>query len=94
MQNFGRSLDGVEDPHTSNTTRHDLHEMLMIALLCMICGSQTCTDMELFVRSKEVFLRRFMKLAHCIPSHDAFSSLFRVLDPECLQRALVCLASD
>ncbi|MCY4190775.1 MAG: transposase family protein, partial [Rhodospirillaceae bacterium] len=58
-------------------------EMLMIALLCMICGSQTCTDMELFVRSKEVFLRRFMKLAHCIPSHDAFSSLFRVLDPEC-----------
>jgi len=51
----------------------------MIALLCMICGGQTCTDMELFGRSKEAFLRRFMKLAHGIPSHDAFSSLFRVL---------------
>lgn len=94
MQDFGRIFDGVEDPRTSNATRHDLHEMLMIALLCMICGGQTCTDMELFGRSKEAFLRRFMKLEHGIPSHDAFSSLFRVLDPECLQRVLVRLASD
>ena len=53
MQDFGRIFDGVEDPRTSNATRHDLHEMLMIALLCMICGGQTCTDMELFGRSKE-----------------------------------------
>jgi len=79
MQDFARIFDGVEDPRTSNATRHDLHEMPMIALLCMICGGQTCTDMELFGRSKEAFLRRFMKLAHGIPSHDAFSSLFRVL---------------
>jgi len=79
MQAFARIFDGVEDPRTSNATRHDLHEMPMIALLCMICGGQTCTDMELFGRSKEAFLRRFMKLAHGIPSHDAFSSLFRVL---------------
>ena len=94
MQDFGRILDGVEDPRTSNATRHDLHDMLMIALLCMICGGQTCTDMELFRRSKEAFLRRSMKRGHGIPSHDAFSSLFRVLDPECLQRVLVRLASD
>jgi len=88
MQDFGRIFDGVEDLRTSNATRHDLHEMLMITLLCMICGGQTCTDMELFGRSKEAFLRRLMKLGQDI------SSLFRVLDPECLQRALVCLASD
>ena len=51
MQDFARIFDGVEDPRTSNATRHDLHEMLMIALLCVICGGQTCTDMELFGRS-------------------------------------------
>lgn len=94
MQDVGRIFGGVEDPRTSNATRHDLHEMLMIALLCMICGGQTCTDMELFGRSKEAFLRRFMKLDHGIPGRDAFSRLFRVLDPECLQRVLVCLAAD
>ena len=94
MQDFTRIFDGVEDPRSSNATRHDLHEMLMIALLCMICGGQSCTDMELFGRSKEEFLRRFMTLGHGIPSHDAFSALFRVVDPGCLQRALVRLAAD
>ena len=94
MQDFTRIFDGVEDPRSSNATLHDLHEMLMIALLCMICGGQSCTDMELFGRSKEEFLRRFMTLRHGIPSHDAFSALFRVLDPGCLQRALVRLAAD
>ena len=94
MPDFGRLFDGVEDPRASNAIRHDLHEMLMIALLCMICGGQTCTDMELFGRSKETFLRRFMRLDHGIPSHDAFSRLFWFLDPEGLQRALVRLAAN
>ena len=92
MQDFGRIFDGVEDPRTSNATRHNLHEMLMIALLCVICGGQTCTDMALFGRSKEQFLRRFMVLGNGIPSHDAFSALFRILDPDCLNRALLRLA--
>ena len=38
-------------------TRHDLHEMLMIALLSMLCGGEGCTDMERFGRAKESFLR-------------------------------------
>ena len=66
----------------------------MIGLLCVVCGGQTCTDMELFGRSKEEFLRRFMRLEHGVPSHDAFSPLFRILDPDCLGRALVRLAED
>ena len=77
----------MEDPRTSNATRHNLHETLMIALLCVFCGGQTCTDMEPFGCSKEDFVRRFMKLEHGIPSHDAFSALFGVLDPDCLGRA-------
>ncbi len=60
----------------------------------MVCGGQTCTGMELFGRSKETFLRRFMTLERGIPSHDAFSRLFRFLDPEGLQRALARLAAD
>ena len=31
MLDFGRILDGVADPRTSNGTRHDLHEMLLPA---------------------------------------------------------------
>ncbi len=94
MENFAPILDGVEDPRTSNATRHDLHEMLMIALPCVICGGQTCTDMGPFGRSKEQSLRRFMTLEHGIPGHGAVSALSRVLDPGCLGRAPLRLATD
>ena len=65
--------------------------MLMIALLCVLCGGEGCHDMSLFGRSKERFLRRFMALAHGIPSHDAFCDLFNALDPKSFQQVMARL---
>ncbi|MCY3878919.1 MAG: ISAs1 family transposase, partial [Rhodobacteraceae bacterium] len=45
-------------------------------------------------RSKEEFLRRFMRPEHGIPSHDAFSALFRIIDPDSLGGVLTRLAED
>ena len=45
-----------------------------------------------FGRSKEAFLRRFLRLEHGIPSHDAFSDLFNALDPGSFQQAMLRLA--
>ncbi|MCY3880239.1 MAG: ISAs1 family transposase [Rhodobacteraceae bacterium] len=84
----------MKTPRAGNATRHNLHEMLMIALLCVIRGGRTCTGMALSGRSKEEFLRRFMRPEHGIPSHDAFSALFRIIDPGGLGRVLTRLAED
>ena len=81
MEEFSHIFEGVEEPRRSNATRHDLHEMLMIGLLATVCGGEGCSDMALFGREKEAFLRGFMNLEHGIPSHDAFSDLFNGLDP-------------
>ena len=94
MEGFSRLFDGVEDPRRSNATRHDLYEMLMIALLSMLCGGEGCTDMERFGRAKESFLRGFMTLKHGVPSHDAFSNLFNALELQGLQRVLLRLVRD
>lgn len=91
---FSHIFEGVEDPRRSNATRHDLHEMLMIALLSVLCGGEGCHDMSLFGRSKEKFLRRFMALEHGIPSHDAFSDLFNALDPKSFQPVMQRLLGD
>jgi len=32
--------------------------------------------------AKEAFLRRFLTLEHAIPSHDTFSRVFELLDPD------------
>ena len=94
MQEFLYLFEGVEDPRSSNATRHSLHEMLMIALVLTLCGGEGCADMERFGRAKEPFLRRFMALKHGIPSHDAFSDQFNALDPDGLQKVLPRLLED
>ena len=91
MQEFSGLFEGVGDPRRSNATRHSLHEMLMIALLSVLCGGEGCADMERFGWAKEGCLRRFLVLKHDIPSHDAFSDLFNALDPGGLQKVLLRL---
>ena len=93
MEDFRQFFKGVKDPRTSNATRHDFLEMLMIALLSSLCGGQTCVDMADFAVLNEKFLRRFMRLEHGPPSHDAFSRLFRMMDPGPFAAALSRFAS-
>ena len=61
---------------------HDLHELLVIALCTVLSGGRGATDMARFAAAKEPFLRGFLKLENGLPSHDTFSRLFRLLDPE------------
>ena len=54
--------------------------MFIIGLLSTLSGGETCSDMALYGRLKEYFLRRFLTLRHGILGHDAFSDLFNALD--------------
>ena len=81
MGGFRSIFADLADPRTGNAQRHDLHEILVIALCTVLCGGEDCSDMALFGRAKEPFLRQFLRLEHGIPSHDTFSRVFRLLDP-------------
>ena len=82
MDRFIEFWEGLQDPRTGNAALHDFDEILAIAMCAVLCGAQGSVDMGLFAKSKEPFLRGFLKLAHGVPSHDTFSRLFRLLDPE------------
>lgn len=82
LEQFASCLEGLEDPRTGNATLHDFHELLFIALCTVLCGGQNAVDMAEWVKAKEGFLRDFLKHKHSIPSHDTFSRLFRMLDPD------------
>jgi hypothetical protein len=90
MALFTECFSCLTDPRTGNAQRHDFLELLIIALLATLSGAESCVDFELFARSKEDFLREFVVLDGGIPSHDTFSRLFRLIDPQgfatCLQR--------
>ena len=98
MEGFLVCFSGLDDPRTGNACRHDLHELLLIALCTFLCGGETCVDMEEFAEAKEGFLREFMVLAGGLPSHDTFSRLFRALDPaqfrDCFQAFMARFAES
>ena len=79
-------FSALEDPRASNARRHSLHDILVIAFCAMLCGGQTCTDMELFGHAKRELLQSFLKLDHGIPSRDTFSRLLGMLDPAAFQQ--------
>jgi predicted transposase YbfD/YdcC len=82
LEQFGACWEGLEDPRSGNAALHDFHELLMIALCCVLCGGQGAVDMAEFAEAKEPFLRGFLALTNGLPSHDTFSRLFRNLDPD------------
>ncbi len=89
MDEFAAVFEGLEDPRTGNAKRHELLEILMIALGTLLSGGTTCADMALFGRAKEDFLREFLTLRHGIPSHDPFSRVCRLLDPAPFRRCFL-----
>jgi len=86
MRGFISIFEDVEDPRAENA-RHDLLELLFIALAAVLCGAESCSDMADFGAAKEDVLREVLRLEHGIPSHDTFSRVFRLLDPEAFEAA-------
>ena len=75
-------LDEVPDPRRGNALRHDLLDILTIALVGSICGCDSCVDFADFAEDREELFREFLDLDNGLPSHDTFSRVFRLLDPE------------
>lgn len=85
LAGFENYFADLKDPRAGNARRHDLLEVLMIALCAVLSGGQTAVDMAVFADAKREFLGSFLELKNGVPSHDTFSRVFRFLDPEQLR---------
>lgn len=81
----------VHDPRDINA-RHDCASMLFVALMATLCGAKNCVDIADLVAANERDLAEIVDLAHGAPSHDSFSRLFRLLDPEEMAAAFTAFA--
>ena len=86
MDIFLAAFDDIPDPRADNA-RHDLCELLVVGFVAVLCGATSCAEMADFGRAKEHVFRDFLKLKHSIPSHDTFSTVFRMIDPKALDAA-------
>lgn len=75
-------LGEIADPRSGNSKRHDLVEVLVIAICVIFSEVQGFEDMAAeWARAKETWLRRFLVQENGIPAHDTFNRIFRILDP-------------
>jgi predicted transposase YbfD/YdcC len=75
-------LEKVKDPRIGNATRHKLIDIMIIAICGVICGADGWSEIEIFGKRKEKWLKTFLDMPHGIPSHDTFGRVFARIDPE------------
>src|SRR5229473_3034684 len=81
MQSLLSIFREVRDPRDFNA-RHELSAILFIALAATLCGANSCVAMADFAAAYVELFAEIVELPYGAPSHDCFSRVFRLLDPE------------
>lgn len=76
VETLSYHLSIIADPRMDRRKEHSLHDVLMIAILAMLCGAETFVDFEDFGNAKKEWLEGFLALPNGIPSHDTFGRVF------------------
>lgn len=76
----------VPDPRLARGQRHRLLDIMVIAVMAVICGALGWTEIEAWAESCEDWLKTFLELPHGIPSADTFARVFSIIDAESFQR--------
>ena len=79
----------LKDPRIDRCKDHLLADIIFITVAAVICGAETWNDIENYGKSKQEWLRKYLKLPNGIPSHDTFNRLFTLLDPKELESSFL-----
>lgn len=80
-KHFGK----LKDPRRKHRRLHLLQDIIVIALCAILAGAQDWQEIATFGRKRRDWLKRFLKLANGIPSHDTFERVFDRLNPQAFQ---------
>lgn len=87
----------LKDPRINRLKLHLLPDIIVIALCAVLCGAKDWQQIETFGKQRHDWLRRFLKLANGIPSHDTFERVFDRIDPrafhQCFQNWVSAIAA-
>ena len=74
------------DPRVERGRRHELLDIIGIAICAVVCGADSWPAVAEYGRAKQDWLAQWFRLPNGIPSHDTFRRIFCLLDPEAFQR--------
>lgn len=71
----------LPDPRIDRTRRHQLLDIITIAVCAVIAGADTFVDIEQYGHARHAWFAAFLDLPGGIPSHDTFGRVFARIDP-------------
>lgn len=75
-------FSALSDPRVDRTKRHNLLDIVIIAISAVISAAETWEDIAEYGRTKHAWFKSFLNLPNGIPSHDTFARVFAALNPE------------
>jgi predicted transposase YbfD/YdcC len=83
LASFQAHFANIDDPRVERTRRHELLDLIVLAICAVICGADAWVDVEAWGKAKRDWLRKQgLSLPNGIPSHDTFGDVFGRLKPE------------
>ena len=92
-ENLMDFLEALADPRIDRTKKHQLADVMTIAICAAICGAKNWVEIADFGEAKFEWFKNFLKLEHGIPSHDTFRRVFMLLEPAEFRKMFIAWTS-
>lgn len=93
IRSFQDCFSSLTDPRVKRSRRHELLDIIIIAVSAFICEAETWVDVAEFGRIRLEWFQSFLHLPNGIPSHDTFRRVFSLLNPEEFERCFLLWAA-
>ena len=87
-------LGSLPDPRKRRGQRHELLDIILIAVLAVMCGADSWEDIYRFGQLQEGWLRTFLHLPNGLPSSDTINRVFLLLDTKAFGECFLAWVRD
>jgi predicted transposase YbfD/YdcC len=91
---FLSEMKAVPDHRVAGMVTYPLDEILLATLVSVICGANDWERVEDYACESLDWLRRYLPFAAGVPSAQTFRKVFRLIDPEALERGFAAWAAS
>jgi predicted transposase YbfD/YdcC len=84
-----RIFGQIEDSRDARGKRHRLIDIFVMAIYGLLWGHTDFTNMALELKYHEAYFTELLGLENGVPSHDTFSAVFSIIDPDAFLEAFI-----
>jgi DDE_Tnp_1-associated len=86
---FLEHFANLKYPRIERSKEHLLKDIRAIAILAVLSGADGWVAIEAYGNPKYEWLKSFLELPNGIPSHDTFSRVFALIEPQQFQESFL-----